>query len=230
MILEQFFQSFESGLATGSLWSPLIALLAGIVASGVCPCTLPVGLGIAGLVNSGSQENTSRKGLWISFAFFTGIVVNLTILGALAGSLGILLTESFGSYWAIGMAIISFFAGIIAFSRPRMKVSQFAKLRKPGISGAFIYGFVFSLGTSAAPLLLLLTVAATQGNPILGLFLAFAFGIGRGLPFLAVGIFAGAISKLVRLAWLRKSIQILSGSALLFVSFYYVRVFFTLIE
>ncbi|CAN5921885.1 hypothetical protein BH24BAC1_BH24BAC1_27470 [soil metagenome] len=52
---------------------------------------------------------------------------------------------------------------------------------------------------------------------------------GRGLPFLVVGIFAGAVSQLARLTWLRRSIQVLSGAALLFVGYYYARVFVNLL-
>lgn len=230
MPLEKFVESFGTYLSHGSLWSPLIALVAGVVASGVCPCTLPVGLGMAGVVSSNTQENHTKKGMGIAVAFFAGIVVNLTMLGALAGRLGMILTESFGSYWAIGMAIISLLAAVVAFYGPRMKASQLAAMRAPGLGGSFAYGFIFSLGTSAAPLLLLLTVATARANPFFGLFLAFVFGIGRGLPFLAIGVFAGAVSKLNRLTWLRKSIQVSSALALLFVSFYYTRVFLILIE
>ena len=230
MSLEEFFQNFGNSLSAGSLWTPLIVLIAGVVASGVCPCTLPVGLGMAGIVSSNTEESAAKKGFGIAIAFFAGIVVNLTLLGALAGRLGMILTESFGSYWALAMAVISLAAATLAFSGPRMKASQLSAIRKPGLGGAFIYGFIFSLGTSAAPLLLLLTVAAAHANPLFGLFLAFLFGIGRGLPFLVVGLFAGSISKLNRLTWLRKSIQLFSGFALLFVSFYYARVFVTLIE
>lgn len=225
MTLEEFFHNFGNGLSQGSLWGMGVSLLAGIVASGVCPCTLPVGLGMAGLVSSNSQSKTRRSGFWIAAAFFAGIVVNLTLLGALAGRLGLVLTESFGQYWALAMAFISLVAAIIAFYGPYLKAGQLAAMRKPGISGAFTYGFIFSLGTSAAPLLLLLAVAATQASPTHGLFLAFAFGLGRGLPFLVVGVFAGAVSRLAQLTWLRRSIQIISGSALLFVSFYYTKVF-----
>ncbi len=54
--------------------------------------------------------------------------------------------------------------------------------------------------------------------------LALSFGIGRGLPFLIVSAFAGAVSKFAQLTWLRRSIQIVSGLALLFVCYYYVKV------
>jgi cytochrome c-type biogenesis protein len=55
-----------------------------------------------------------------------------------------------------------------------------------------------------------------------------AFGIGRGLPFLIVSAFAGAVTKFAQLTWLRRSIQIVSGVALLFVCYYYVKVFIDL--
>ncbi|MBF8961717.1 sulfite exporter TauE/SafE family protein [Pontibacter sp. FD36] len=229
MTLEGFFQSFGSSLSEGSILAMGVALIAGIVASAVCPCTLPVGLGMAGLVSSNSQNQEGRSGLWIATAFFAGIVINLTLLGALAGRLGAILTESFGRYWALGMAVVSLIAAILAFYGPRLQVTQLAALRKPGISGSFVYGFIFSLGTSAAPLLLLLSVAAAQASPLYGLLLALAFGLGRGLPFLVVGVFAGAVSRLARLTWLRRSIQVVSGCALLIVSIYYTRVFIDLL-
>lgn len=228
MTLESFFNSFGTGLTEISFLSLGIALLAGIVSSGVCPCTLPVGLGMAGLVSSNS-ESKSRSGLLIAVAFFLGILVNLTLLGALAGRLGVILTESFGRYWALMMVVVSLVAAVIAFYGPRIQENKLAALRRPGLGGSFLYGFIFSLGTSAAPLLLLLSVAAAIADPYYGLLLAFFFGLGRGLPFLLVGLFAGAVSRLAQLTWLRRSIQIVSGFALLFVSFYFGKVFFDLV-
>jgi len=227
MRLEQFVQQFSEALSNGSVISLLIATIAGIISTGICPCTLPVGLGIAGLVSS-NTENKSNKGFMIALAFFCGIVVCLALLGALAGKLGVFLTEEFGQYWALAMALISALAAVLAFYGPRMNVTKLASLRKPGVGGSFVYGLVFSLGTSAAPLLLLLSFAAAKANPLYGFMLALAFGIGRGLPFLIVSAFAGAVTKFTRLTWIRRSIQIVSGLALLFVCYYYVKVFIDL--
>ena len=227
MSLEQFIQQFTQSLSDGGFVSLLVAAGAGIVTTGVCPCTLPVGLGIAGYVSS-NAEAKSNKGFFIALAFFFGIVLCLSILGALAGKLGIFLTESFGQYWALSMALISILAAIAAFYGPRLNVTRLAALRNPGVGGSFVYGLVFSLGTSAAPLLLLLSVAAAKANPFLGFVLALFFGIGRGLPFLIVSVFAGTVSKFAQLTWLRKTIQILSGLALLFVAYYYIKVFMNL--
>jgi cytochrome c-type biogenesis protein len=224
MSLEYFVQQFSQALANGSFYSLIIAAGAGIITTGICPCTLPVGLGIAGLVSS-NTENKTNRGFMIALSFFCGILVCLSILGALAGKLGVFFTESFGQYWALSMALISAIAAVIAFYGPRLSIKKLAAIRRPGIGGSFVYGLVFSLGTSAAPLLLLLSVAAATTNPVYGFILALAFGIGRGLPFLIVSLFAGAVAKFAQLTWLRRSIQIVSGLALLFVCYYYAKVF-----
>lgn len=224
MTLEDFLQKFAGSLPHGSAWALGIAILGGVVSSAVCPCTLPVGLGMAGAA-SASETRSRRGGFMIAVAFFAGIVLNLTILGAVAGRLGGILTESFGRYWTLGMAMLSLAAALLAFWGPRLRAMQLATLRRPGVTGAFVYGFIFSLGTSAAPLLLLLTIAASQGGTIYGVLLSFAFGVGRGLPFLLVGIFAGAVMRLARIGMWRRTIQFVSAVVLLFVSVYYVRAF-----
>jgi cytochrome c-type biogenesis protein len=229
MTLDAFLRQFGSGLGGGvSLLGLGVVFLAGIVASAVCPCTLPVGLGMAGAAGA-SEAEAKRSGLKIALAFFTGIVVNLTLLGALTGRLGALATERFGRYWALVMAALAFLAAIAAFWGPRLKVSQLAGWRRPGLSGAFGYGFIFSLGTSVAPLLLLLTVSAARGSPLEGLLLAFVFGLGRGVPFLLAGVIASAITGFAHLSRWRRPIQVASGVGLLLVSGYYANTFVALL-
>lgn len=228
MTLEDFLHGYGSSLPLGTLWAAGVALLAGMVASAVCPCTLPVGLGVASVVGSSAARNR-RDGFWIAVAFFAGMVSNLTLLGVVAGRLGAILTESFGRYWALSMVVISFAAAVAALWVPRLNTDSLAALRRPGLAGTFMYGFIFSLGTSAAPLLLLLTVAAAQARSEYGFILAFAFGIGRGLPFLLAGLFAGVLMRFTRLGSWQRAIQILSAGALVFVGAYYVRVFVALL-
>lgn len=224
MTLDAFLERFASSLPHGSLWAVFVAIAAGVVASAVCPCTVPVGLGVAGI--SGSSASKSRRaGFLIAAAFFAGIVINLTILGTLAGRLGAVLTTSFGRYWALSMAVVSAVAAAAALRGPRLDTEKLTSLRGVGTAGAFLYGFIFSLGTSAAPLLLLLTVATAQARPEYGFTLALAFGVGRGLPFLLAGLFAGVLVRFARFSSWAGAIQVTSGCALVFVSLYYARAF-----
>jgi cytochrome c-type biogenesis protein len=187
-----------------------------------------VGISVAGVAGS-AEGRERRSGFLIAVLFFAGIVVNLTVLGALAGRLGGLLTETFGRYWALTMTILALGAAIASFRWAGLSVDRLAALQRPGLVGVFGYGFIFSLGTSVAPLLLLFTIVTTQGKPEYGLLLSAAFGIGRGLPFLLAGIFAGILMRLMRLRSWRRGLQFASAGALLIVSFYYARVFAALL-
>ena len=229
MMLESLLRSFENMLPHEVLWAALgITFLAGIVASGVCPCTLPLSAAVAGVI--GNAESQKREyGFAMAAAFFAGIVVNLTVLGALAGQLGSILTESFGRYWSLAMVILSLGAAIIAFRGPHLNVEKLTALRRPGLVGSFGYGFIFSLGTSAAPLLVLLAIATGRGSTLYGIILSFAFGVGRGFPFLLVGLFARSLVRFARISLWRRTIQFISGCALLLVSLYYAQVFVTLL-
>jgi cytochrome c-type biogenesis protein len=226
MTLDAFLRQVGSG--HGFLVALGVAFVAGIVASAVCPCTLPVGLGVAGAAGA-SEVEARRQGLKVATAFFAGIVINLTVLGALAGRLGALATEAFGRYWALAMAIASLAAAIVAFSGLRLRVRQLEALRRPGLAGSFGYGFIFSLGTSVAPLLLLLAVSAANGRSEHGLLLAFTFGLGRGFPFLVAGLIASAVTRFTALGHWRSAIQVASGLALLFVAGYYANTFASLL-
>lgn len=82
-------------------------------------------------------------------------------------------------YWALSMALVSIIAALLVYG-PRLNVTCLAALRKPGISGSFVYGLIFSSGTSAAPLLLLHSVAAANANPFLGFTLALCLELEEG--------------------------------------------------
>jgi cytochrome c-type biogenesis protein len=224
MTLRHFLEHFASTLGEGSVLALAIAILAGALASAVCPCTLPVGLGVASVAGA-SEGHSRRDGVKLASAFFSGIVLNLTLLGTLAGRLGAFATDRFGRNWALGIAALSLLGAIAAFAGPRLSFERLVRWRRPGLLGSFVYGFVFSSGTSVAPLLVLLTVSAAKGSALYGLVLALAFGVGRGLPFLLVGLFASALVRFARLGSRQRAIQLVSGCALALVSAYYVNAF-----
>ena len=223
--LDEFLR--HAGQGNGLLVTVGVSFLAGMVACAVCPCTLPVGIGVAS-VASASETAEQRGGIKIAAVFFAGIVTNLAILGTIAGRLGLLATESFGRNWALVMAAMSLLAAGVAFWGPRFKPSRLAALRRPGLMGAFGYGFIFSLGTSVAPLLLLLAFSAATARPEHGFILALAFGIGRGAPFLVLGLLAGVVVRFTRLTQWRRTLQVVSGCALLLLAGYYVQTFMAL--
>ena len=104
--------------------------------------------------------------------------------------------------------------------------------KRGGIAGAFMYGFVYSVATvttSAGPLLLLLTIAAAVGNPLYGAVLSLSYAVGRGMPFLLLGLFAGTVGAwLARIGRARRVAEIVSGVAMIALAVYFIRLAQTL--
>ena len=227
MIVEEFLKTYADVLLHGSWLVIGIAFVAGLLSSAICPFTLPVGLGVAGVV--GTAESRKRgSGFPIATAFFAGLVLSLTALGALAGVLGLVATQAVGQWWMLIMAALAFVAALLVLWGPSLRPPDMTVLRRPGLLGAFIYGLVFSLGTPAVSLLLVLTVAAAEHRPAYGGLLALGYGIGRGLPFLLLGLFSGVATRLrCQPSWSR-AIRVTTGSLLLVITGYYLWIFLRL--
>lgn len=179
-------------------------------------------------VDGASRRHGHTRGAALSLAFFVGLVLTLSALGTAAALLGRLLTQWKGPF-AIGAAALTLAAGLATLFAPSLRrhVPDPEVRQRRGVLGALIYGVLYSVATittSAGPLILLLTVAAAMGRPVYGLGLSFAYGLGRGLPFLALGLFAGRVSVWIeRIEPARRGIEIVSGVALLGLAIYLVR-------
>src|SRR6266849_6819347 len=98
MIVEEFLKTYADVLLHGS-WL--------VIGSAICPFTLPVGLGVAGVVGT-AESRVRGSGFPIATAFFAGLVLSLTALGALAGLLGLIATQAVGQWWMLIMAGLAF--------------------------------------------------------------------------------------------------------------------------
>lgn len=174
------------------------------------------------------SHDSRREGLHLAVSFFAGIALSLIVLGTAAAWLGRLLVRWSASF-AIATAVLSILAGLVALMGPvvRRRFTNPNVKKRSGIGGAFVYGLFYTvatLTTSAGPLMLLLTIAAAVGRPLYGAVLSLAYGVGRGLPFLLLGLFAGRIGgALSRLERGRRAAEIVSGVALIGTGAYFFR-------
>jgi cytochrome c-type biogenesis protein len=177
-------------------------------------------------VDAVAVDRRRAHGFLLGFSFFVGVVLSIVALGVAASFIGRLLAD-----WSIGFAIatavVSFSAGFAAVFAPliRQRFRSPDIERRGGLTGAFLYGLAYTLATvttGAGPLFLLLTITAAIGRPAYGGMLSLAYGIGRGLPFLLLGIFAGAVgSWLARVERLRRGAELVSGIALVVIGGYF---------
>lgn len=226
-----FIQSLEASVAQYPLVALHVAAAGGVLSTSTCPCTLPAGVGLVGFVGSQVESVGGRArrryGAGLSIAFFAGLLLGLVVLGILAAVLGRVLAE-WDAAFAAGAALVILLAGVAALFGPglRRRVPDPSVRRRGGIAGSFLYGTVYSVATitsSAGPLLLLLTISAAIGRPVYGALIALAFAIGRGLPFLLLGLFAGRAGAWVaRMERYRRPAEAASGVALVAMSGYFV--------
>lgn len=128
MIVEEFLQTYANLLLHGSWLVVGIAVVAGLLSSAICPFTLPVGLGVAGV--AGTAESRARgSGFLIATAFFGGLVLTLTALGALAGILGLVVTQAVGHWWMLIMSALAFLAALAVLSGPSLRLPAMPALR-----------------------------------------------------------------------------------------------------
>lgn len=173
-------------------------------------------------------DRPRRGARLLALSFFLGVTTGLLVLGTAAAYFGRLLVR-WSANFAIATAVLSILIGLAALLGPvlRRYVPNPEVKKRGGVGGAFVYGLLFTvatLTTSAGPLMLLLTIAAAVGKPLYGAVLSLAYGIGRGLPFLLVGLFAGRVAGwLARLERGRRLAEIVSGLALIGVGVYFLR-------
>lgn len=189
-------------------------------------------MGIAGYIGAhgdATHDHDGRGARVLAFAFFLGLTAGLLVLGTAAAWLGRLLAQ-WTTPFAIATAIVSIVAGLLALLGPmvRRHVWNPAVKKRGGAGGAFLYGLLFTIATlttSAGPLMLLLTIAAAVGRPFYGALLSLAYAVGRGLPFLLIGLFASRVSTwLGRLDRSRRIAEVVSGVALVGVGVYFLTV------
>lgn len=169
-----------------------------------------------------------RQGRVVAASFFGGVVLSLVVLGTAAAYVGRVLAR-WDAAFALGAAAFSLAAGAVALLGPavRRHISNPRVPKRGGAWGGFVYGLFFAvatLGSSAGPLMLLLTIAAAVGQPAYGALLSAGFGVGRGAPFLLLGLFAGQLGGWIsRIERARRVVEVISGLALVAIGLYFGR-------
>lgn len=234
-----FIQQLSASVAQSPIIAVVVAAIGGALSTSVCPCTLPTGIGLVGYVGGASSDVAAvsvtpsrpvlRRG-WLSLMFFAGLVVSLTVVGTMTARAGQAFTEHAPVFSALAAVVLAL-VGSAALAGPwvRRRLPNPVVRQRGGLAGAFGYGLAYSVATitsSAGPLALVLTVAAAVGHLWYGAALSFAFAVGRGLPFLALGYGAEVGSGRLQ-AWLsrlergRRSAEVASGVALLALAGYF---------
>lgn len=214
-----------SQLAQFSFWAYPLVFLGGILTS-IGPCNVAMIPLIIGYVGG---RNVSRgRSLALSFVFAVGLSVTFMLLGVIAASVGSLLGWM-GKTWyyivaAVCIVIGLQLMGLLHLTLPSLFERQRERIKSRGLAGAFALGLVSGLVASqcATPVLLaILTYVMAKGAVVYGATLLFAYALGRGVPIIAAGTFAGLVRNLNALGRWTALLEKVSGAIVLAVGLYF---------
>ena len=176
----------------------VIALAAGVLSS-ASPCTLailPASVAYVGGASGAGRISAAKS----AFVFWIGLTLSLTVLGVLAGHLGMFFS-GWGRWWyialGIGFAILGFnMMGWLKLLPDNCSL----QVKRYGLGGALLAGMIGGIASSpcATPALAaILALVAIKGNWLYGATMLLAYSFGRGVLLFVAGLFAGQISRIL---------------------------------
>lgn len=186
-------------LQPASILGYLIVFAGGVLTS-IGPCNVAMVPLIIGYVG-GAHNLSRRRSFNISLLFTIGLAVTFVLLGVIASLVGGLLGGN-TRIWYYLVAIVCFviglqMLGVLNLSLPSWFGGLREKVQIKGLPGAFLLGLVSGLVASqcATPVLaaILTYVMAQKTGMIYGAVLLFIYALGRGVPIVLAGTFAGVL-------------------------------------
>jgi cytochrome c-type biogenesis protein len=205
----------------------LLVFLGGVLTS-IGPCNLSMVPVIIAYVG-GQHDLTRAKGFWLSLFFTLGSSVTFMLLGIMAASIGGLFgAEGKILHWLV--ALICLAIGLSLLGALRINFDFLTRLQPKrvaatGLTGAFLLGLVVGLAGSqcGTPVLVaILGIAMAKGKLGYGASLLFAYGLGRGVPIVLAGTFAGVVKALPAMERWTRWMERAAGVVLIAVGLYFI--------
>ena len=216
------------------------ALLAGLL-SFLSPCVLPLVPGYIGFLGGlGNRRNdasdqvktlASRLQLVMaSILFVAGFLTVFIALGASSSMVGSFIARNLGLFQVIGGGLIAVlglhFLGLFSIGLLNRDVRFMPSQKRFGTVGAYVVGLAFGFGWTpcVGPVLAtILMLSAGSGGESDGAGLLLAYGLGLGLPFILVAVFADLFMAKFRffsaqmryVKWLLGGFLVLTGLAMM---------------
>lgn len=177
---------------------------------------------------AGSGEATARtrgKTLRNALGFVAGFTLVFVLLGAFAGSIGLVLRQHMAMVNIVtGLIVVLFglnFLGVFKIGFLNATHRQNVQVKELGFFSAMLFGAVFSIGWTpcvGAFLGSALMLASQQGSTGRGVVMLLCYSLGLGIPFVASAILIDRLKS--TFDWIKahyRIINIISGSLLVIV-------------
>ena len=203
-----------------------VAVFAGGIVTSIGPCNvtmIPLVIAFVG----GQQQISRWRSLALSSAFALGLAITLTALGVFASVVGGLMAG--GPVWYYITAAVCIVMGlqwaeIVHIPLPDIAGRQQERIKRRGLWGALLLGLVSGFvasGCATPALAAILTLVMSKGAIAYGASLLLAYGLGRGVPIVAFGTFAGLLKVMPGLTRWTARLQQFSGVMMIVIGLYF---------
>ena len=230
---ESLATALEGSLAGGSLFVGLgVAALGGLLTA-LTPCVyplIPITVRYFGGINRDGVS--SRRVVLLAAVYVLGMMLLYAALGTLFASFGGVFGSFLGNGWVTGALAVFCAAmgasmlGAFTIQLPPALATRLSRVGGESVGGALLMGGVSGLiaAPCTGPILgVILAVIASTGDAAGGFGLMLAFGLGLGLPFLVLAIFANSLTRLPRGGRWMEEVKVVMAAAMFVVAVYFAR-------
>jgi thiol:disulfide interchange protein DsbD len=217
-------QIFET---EGSLTAFLAIFLVGL-ALNLTPCVYPMLSVTVSLFGTQTETRTFRVFLK-AVVYVLGIASMYSVLGVTAALSGGLFGSWLQSPWVLGFISLLLLGlslsmfGLFQIQVPYWLTSKLGGSTGTGVVSLFVSGLVvgvFAAPCIGPPVIALLALVGSKGDPVFGFWAFFILSLGLGLPYLILGTFSGLLKKIPRsgdwLIWVERIFGVILAAAGLF--------------
>lgn len=166
-----------------------ITFLEGIITF-ISPCLLPMLPIYLSYLAGGGKDGRKRSILKNSLGFILGFTITFVVLGAFAGSIGVLLRRyQTGVNLVSGLIVILFglnYLDLIHLNIFKGSHARHSQTSEMGFFRSILFGMIFSIGWTpcvGAFLGSALMLASQQASVVKGVLLLLLYSLGLGIPF-----------------------------------------------
>ncbi len=212
-------------LSNNMHYTPLLAFLAGIVASFTPCCLASVPLIIAYVGGFGDKK--PRNAFYLSLAFALGSTFVFMLFGLVAALVGSFF-DTHNHYWHLIVGTLMIIMALQTFGLYQFIPKNHLRITNPkkGYLGAFIAGIIagiFSSPCSTPVIIVLILLSIEQASVFYGILLFFLYSLGHGILSVCAGTSTGfmqRISEDARFSKIGQILKFIMGLIILLIGFY----------
>lgn len=216
-----------STVADLSFWAYILTFAGGVLTS-LGPCNIAMIPLVVAFV--GGQKDVGRgRSLVLSAAFALGLATTLMALGVIAALVGGMIGGNSRMWYYVVAAVCIVMGlqwlGVLHLPLPDWGAGTRERITRKGLWGALLLGLASGLVASgcATPVLAaILTLVMSKGAIAYGASLLLVYGLGRGVPIVLLGTFAGLVKLIPQLMQWTTRLEQASGALMVGVGLYFI--------